>query len=399
MSTDRTRQPKGVPVGGQFASTAHDEAGITLTRILPELAPYGDIPAPLESQTLENGSPAEATFEESYRAFFRALDEHEATHGPYETQKSISEGDILDLAGIGDANLGRHRGTFLERDEDTGDPVIVVHTRNGGGNRECYQDDCDGACTGCIQTDAIPALPTYLRDADDDGDSTYANNYFRPVDPEAGLAALEAEEKRINLNRLDFYRTAITDGSQPPWVVLSEVRPKQERDRIFDELNQSRRESGQHTSRRRIADGVCEAVEAGTTLPALNMMRIPNEKYSYDRAVANREKIAQDAFEARTAADALASDLKSPLPPTIAVLAATEHGRLDAEAHRLENDKFENGLEIATSGAAMKKWAGFLTSQADAADAATAAVEEKLKDFDWSANYPGAVEECPPRLK
>lgn len=31
MSTPRARQPKGIPVGGQFASTAHAEAALTLT--------------------------------------------------------------------------------------------------------------------------------------------------------------------------------------------------------------------------------------------------------------------------------------------------------------------------------------------------------------------------------
>lgn len=159
MTTNTARQPKGVPVGGQFAATAHNESDLTLAApapALPELEPYGEIPAPLDGQTLETGEPAAATFEDSYRAYFRPLDEHEAVHGPYTTQPSMSEGEILDLAGIRNENLGRHRGTYLERDEGTGEPVIVVHTRNGGGNRECWQDDCDGQCTGCIQTDAIP---------------------------------------------------------------------------------------------------------------------------------------------------------------------------------------------------------------------------------------------------
>ncbi|MET4143795.1 hypothetical protein [Arthrobacter sp. UYCo732] len=399
MSTDRTRQPKGVPVGGQFAATSHDEAGVTLTArapALPGLAPYGEVPAPLETQTLADGSPAGATFEESYRTFFRDLDDHEAAHGSYEPQKPISEADILDLAGIGDANLGRHRGTYLERD-DTGDPVIVVHTRNGGGNRECYEDDCDGNCTGCIQTDSIPALPTYLRDEDDDGDFTYANNYFRPLDPAAGLAAIEAEERLAHLNRLDYYRTAITDGTQPPWVVLSPVRPKEDRDKVYDRLAQARRDSGQHASRRRVADNVMAAIEAGQKLPALNMMRIPNEKFSYDRAVASRDQVALDAAEARTACDVLGADLKHSLPPTTAALVQREHARLQEDAFRREAQVTENEAKIQHAGGVMRSWAWTMREQADKADAAVTAAEEELKDFDWSASWPGAVDDCPQR--
>jgi hypothetical protein len=396
----RTRQPRGIPVGGQFAATAHNEPDLTLAgppRVLTELEPYGEIPAPLDGQTLETGEPAAATFEDSYREYFRPLDEHEEAHGPYTVQSSMSEGEILDLAGIGDVNLGRHRGTYLERDENTGEPVIVVHTRNGGGNRECWQDDCDGQCTGCIQTDAIPALPTYLRDADDEGDSTYANNYFRAVDPAAGLAALEAEERKQTLNKLIYYREAIASGKQPPWAVLSPVRGQQERQRVYAELNEKRRGASQCAQGRRTAEAVFAALENETPLPQTSLWRIPSEYYSYNTALKYRDQHDTEAREARQAADTLAAEMEQPLPPATAALVEREFAKLDEDATRHEQEAAENRQKIEFSGGVMRTWAWTLKEQADKADTAETAAEAKLKDFDWSANYPGHAADCPRR--
>lgn len=91
------------------------------------------------------------------------------------------------LAMLGNPDVGRLRDTWIE--ERDGEMMIVVYTRNGGGNREHWDwgddvadegPDCD--CTGCIQTYRIPAHPLYLFDEDDDFDCTYAANYFRVPD-------------------------------------------------------------------------------------------------------------------------------------------------------------------------------------------------------------------------
>ncbi|ACL42164.1 hypothetical protein Achl_4213 (plasmid) [Pseudarthrobacter chlorophenolicus A6] len=403
MSIDRTRQPKGVPVGGQFAATAHNESGVTLAAprsSISELAAYGEIPAPLEHQTMADGSPAEASFEESYRAFFRPLDDHEAVHGPYEPDPSLSEGEILELAGIADANLGRHHGTYLERDEDSGDPVIVVHTRNGGGNRECYSDPCDGTCTGCIQTDAIPALPTYLRDTDDEDDRTYANNYFRPLDAAAGLAALEAQERRTKLNELTYYRKAITEGTQPPWVVLSPVRGKADRARIYRELERARQSARNDSQRRGTADAVLAALENGTPMPGMgSMMRVPVERSRYDSALKFHKLHTAEGQVAREAADTLAAEMKQPLPPATASLVGREHAKLTEEAARHEEQAAENEAKLEVTSAVMRTWAWSVKEQADKTDAEVEAAAQKLKDFDWSESYPGPADECPARKR
>lgn len=64
------------------------------------------------------------------------------------------------------AIIGRFRDIWVENHD--GEPVIAIYTRNGGPNRE-------------DQAEAIESMrsnPHYLRDADDEFDSTYATFYF-----------------------------------------------------------------------------------------------------------------------------------------------------------------------------------------------------------------------------
>lgn len=79
-------------------------------------------------------------------------------------------GAIL-IAALGNPDVGRFRDAWVEKGED-GEPVIAIYTRNGGGNREGY--------AGVIAD--LQDHPMYLRDADDDFDSTYATFYFRTPD-------------------------------------------------------------------------------------------------------------------------------------------------------------------------------------------------------------------------
>jgi hypothetical protein len=70
---------------------------------------------------------------------------------------------LLQLLGKTQGDFGRFRSVFME------DGCIVVHTRNGGGNREDYEDVFD----------EMSEHPWYSHDADDDFDCTYANIYFK----------------------------------------------------------------------------------------------------------------------------------------------------------------------------------------------------------------------------
>jgi hypothetical protein len=59
-------------------------------------------------------------------------------------------------------DFGRYRDIYVTEDH------IVVHTRNGGGNREDYEDVFE----------EMAEHPLYAYDEDDDFDRTYANIYF-----------------------------------------------------------------------------------------------------------------------------------------------------------------------------------------------------------------------------
>ncbi len=89
------------------------------------------------------------------------------------------------LASAADARVARFRDAWIERGED-GRPVIVIYTRTGGGNRECFCEangrahphpDCYLAAN-----ETLAAHPLYLRDADDRFDPTYATFYFKVPD-------------------------------------------------------------------------------------------------------------------------------------------------------------------------------------------------------------------------
>ena len=70
---------------------------------------------------------------------------------------------LLRLLGKTKSDFGRFRDVYVE------DNYIVVYTRNGGGNREDYEDVFD----------EMSEHPWYSHDEDDDFDCTYASIYFK----------------------------------------------------------------------------------------------------------------------------------------------------------------------------------------------------------------------------
>lgn len=153
---------------------------------------------------------------------------------------------LLAFLDLDRARVGRFRDVFVDT-RPNGERCIVVHTRNGGGNRGCWHENdpkwgdpeckhrveqeevdevrevrngvlvryertgrrviadryvCEEpdspacACPGCTIVHRLPRHPLYLFDRDDDFDSTYADIYFRV--PEAALAATEAIASESN---------------------------------------------------------------------------------------------------------------------------------------------------------------------------------------------------------
>lgn len=70
---------------------------------------------------------------------------------------------LLKLLGKDRGDFGRFRAVYVTEDH------IVVHTRNGGGNRDDYEDVFD----------EMSDHPLYSHDADDSFDCTYADIYFK----------------------------------------------------------------------------------------------------------------------------------------------------------------------------------------------------------------------------
>lgn len=92
-------------------------------------------------------------------------------------------GKLLEVLGKTQGDFGRFRNVYME------DGYIVVHTRNGGGNREDYEDVFD----------EMSEHPWYSHDADDDFDCTYANIYFKvPEGKEETMMALRGLEAGKN---------------------------------------------------------------------------------------------------------------------------------------------------------------------------------------------------------
>ena len=98
---------------------------------------------------------------------------------------------LLDCLSLTQQTVGRFRDAYLS------DGMIVVYTRNGGGNREDYE----------AQISAMQAHPCYVRDEDESHDETYASFYFKvPMVPSAELVEL----LRSNDSALDA--TTLLDG-------------------------------------------------------------------------------------------------------------------------------------------------------------------------------------------
>lgn len=92
---------------------------------------------------------------------------------------------LLSLLGKTRDDFGRFRNVYLE------DGYIVVHTRNGGGNREDYEHVFDNMSTH----------PWYSHDEDDDYDCTYANIFFKiPEGKYETFVALNDFDKGKNPN-------------------------------------------------------------------------------------------------------------------------------------------------------------------------------------------------------
>ena len=110
---------------------------------------------------------------------------------------------LLAILGIdqpgGKWSSGRFRDISLNADGTR----ILLYTRNGASNRECWSDVTDAYksedgvchCPGCVISSELPRHPNYVTDYDDTFDHTYATIEFSvPADYAEVCAAMSTGE-------------------------------------------------------------------------------------------------------------------------------------------------------------------------------------------------------------
>ena len=229
---NQPRVPVGVTTGGQFATGSRAEADVALTGTAPHadealhaaLARYAlvvdDVPADHEGVTIT---------EHWHR--LRELAAADPVESSTATMNRL----------LGDPDYGRHRGgpdavwwdaarasdpdAELDPANDPADPrwddpdavlAAEVHTRNGGGNRECWCDSDEHHCL--VQTiETLQGHPAYLADHDEE---TYADFYLTLHDKAAIRDALGRDADA----RLQAHATArlaaVESGAAAPWTVM-----------------------------------------------------------------------------------------------------------------------------------------------------------------------------------
>lgn len=121
---------------------------------------------------------------------------------------------------------GRFRDIYLNENGTE----IILYTRNGGGNRECWEDEKkDGEecfCSGCIIKKHLPKHPNYLRDYDDDFDCTYAYIVFSVPKEAQKLAKSVATGEKPKTISEKFQETFAEMERMKPEDIKKDVRFK-----------------------------------------------------------------------------------------------------------------------------------------------------------------------------
>lgn len=117
---------------------------------------------------------------------------------------------LLQILAIRADDVPRIRNVYYDGEH------IVIYTRTGGGNREYYAIKNDDNPDGPWNSN-ITASPFYVRDEDDDFDSTYASFYFS-IPPEFAdvLKMMPAETETPSQQWKDLFETLKKDSNAKP---------------------------------------------------------------------------------------------------------------------------------------------------------------------------------------
>lgn len=177
------------------------------------------------------------SFSESWKAHFALT--IEAAESPALIGPSVES-----ILGI---SVNRPRGEWLFPGENPGDlledsyyssdvfePGVIyaaIHTRQGGGNRDCYCDDSsDGNHeSGCLalNNELLTEHEGYLFDFDDSFDSTYATFVFKTKLTSKDVEELEELRKHIaNIHSEKSLIDQFNAGTLAPWIILGTGVPQ-----------------------------------------------------------------------------------------------------------------------------------------------------------------------------
>jgi hypothetical protein len=424
---DQKRLPEGVRGGGQWTTEARDESAITLSPT--ERPAHRDI---LDAACERYGIDEALTGADG-RTLGEAWDDYfEVTTQP-EVQSVDSA--IRDL--MGDPNFGRERGgpylvwhdpaiDSLSDEDWNGNPTgqwadvtadniddprgrtlaAHVHTRNGGGNRECWCNDenhPDGPCTAVI-VDQLAARDDHLHDEDGDFDRTYADFYFKlPNDPRL-IAAVKSDEFTRRQNGRKTHLASIESGDVPPWVVLpvnEETKAKREaayeRERAkAPEMPRDLRVYGPTGAiKQEYLDFTTAVLDAAakndSTLlpPDQRSLRVSHQLGGFlDRR--------RDALTTVRRIDDVMREVQSgTLPPAAAAYIGTP-AKLASERDRAaqEADRLSKTIEVTTRS--IQEQHDFFEGTLAHYTSARSAREEKDR-LDWAMRWPDDADTCPPR--
>jgi hypothetical protein len=121
MTTNTARQPKGVPVGGQFAATAHAEPSLSLTPD-PEVSPT----KPWRPYELSENSDGTFTYDE---AGARTVLEHKEPVTRTEIRRALrcprSQGRVVDLGQVPGRRSSPRDDIYEVAGPESGAPLVI----------------------------------------------------------------------------------------------------------------------------------------------------------------------------------------------------------------------------------------------------------------------------------
>jgi hypothetical protein len=122
MTTNTARQPKGIPVGGQFAATAHAEPSLSLTAADPEVTPT----KPWRPYELTGNSDGTFTYDE---AGDRTTLEHKEPVTRTEIRRALrcprSQGRVVDLGQVPGRRSSPRDDIYEVAGPESGAPLVI----------------------------------------------------------------------------------------------------------------------------------------------------------------------------------------------------------------------------------------------------------------------------------